>query len=479
MAERDTIDERTYGPTDQDRFAALSGDRNPIHLDAVGARREMFGAVVVHGLHLLLRALDALIGARGGGRPVRLRGQFPHPAFLAVPVTTRLVERAADASTRVSVESGGQVCLHATIEWDDAPAPTAPSAAVSEPPAGPPAAPHECAADTLTGREGQVDLWLDVPAAARDFPRLHAALGPARMAELLALTRLVGMECPGLRSIFSAFDVELAPDAPPARALRFAVERVIAGASFLKLRVAGGGIGGVLDAFLRPPPHTQAAYAQVRARVAPQEFAGQRALIVGGSRGLGEVTAKLVAAGGGHATVTYCAGRTDAERVAAEIAAAGGRCDVLHYDVAAADAAVPALARLRPTHVYYFASPKIFVKRGGPYDPSLYARFAAVYVDGLESLVAACRTAGLPHLRFFVPSSTVLDEPVRNLEEYAEAKAAAEARCALLARRGVAVTLQRLPRIATDQTLTLVRHAAGDALDILTPIVRGMNDGDG
>jgi hypothetical protein len=129
--------------------------------------------------------------------------------------------------------------------------------------------------------------------------------------------------------------------------------------------------------------------------------------------------------------------------------------------------------------VYYFASPKIFVKRGGPYDPSLYARFAAVYVDGLESLVAACRTAGLPHLRFFVPSSTVLDEPVRNLEEYAEAKAAAEARCALLARRGVAVTLQRLPRIATDQTLTLVRHAAGDALDILTPIVRGMNDGDG
>ncbi|HEY2388539.1 MAG TPA: MaoC/PaaZ C-terminal domain-containing protein [Candidatus Binatia bacterium] len=478
MAERDTIDERTYGPADQERFAALSGDRNPIHLDALRARREMFGAVVVHGMHLLLRALDAVIAGRGG-RPVRVRGQFPHPAFLGTPVTTRIGETDAGGAIHVSVESAGQVCMHATVEWSDAPPTATPPEDAAPSPAAAPAAPRLRALAALADTAGDLDLWLDAAASARDFPRLHAALGGARMAEILALTRLIGMECPGLRSIFSAFDVTLTPDASPARALRYRVERVIASASFVRLRAAGGGIDAQLDAFVRPPPEAQSSYAEARTRVSPAELAAQRALVVGGGRGLGEVAAKLVAAGGGHATVTWTAGREDAERVAAEIVAGGGSAGILHCDVARAADLVPALARLRPTHVYYFASPKIFVKRGGPYDPSLYARFTAVYVEGLEALVAACRAAGLERLRLFIPSSTVLDEPVRNLEEYADAKAAAEARCALLARRGVEVTVRRLPRVATDQTLTLVRHPAASALDILTPIVRGMSDRDG
>jgi acyl dehydratase/NAD(P)-dependent dehydrogenase (short-subunit alcohol dehydrogenase family) len=475
MAERDTIDERTYRPADQERFAALSGDRNPIHLDAVRARREMFGAVVVHGMHLLLRALDALAAA--GGTPVRVRGRFPHPAFLGTAVATRLDETDVHGATHVSAESAGQVCMHATIEWSEAPS-APPATDLLRAPAGDIATPRIQTMDDLAHAEGELGLWLDAAASARDFPHLHSALGAARMAELLALTRLIGMECPGLRSIFSAFDATLTPGAPPARALRYRVERVITSASFVKLRVTGGGIDARLDAFVRPAPETQPSYAEVRARIAPAELAAQRALVVGGGRGLGEVTAKLVAAGGGYATVTYAAGRDDAQRVAAEIDAGGGRADTLQCDVTKAGDLVAALARLRPTHVYYFASPKIFVKRGGPYDPSLYARFAAVYVEGLDALVAACRAAGLERLRVFVPSSTVLDEPVKNLEEYADAKAAAEARCAVLARRGVDVTVRRLPRIATDQTLTLVRHPAASALDILTPIVRGMSDRD-
>ena len=48
-------------------------------------------------------------------------------------------------------------------------------------------------------------------------------------------------------------------------------------------------------------------------------FAGQRSLIVGGSRGLGEVTAKIVAAGGGYPVITYMESKDEAERVAAEI----------------------------------------------------------------------------------------------------------------------------------------------------------------
>ena len=51
---------RVYSQADQARFAALSGDLNPIHVDPVIARRTGAGALVVHGVHNLLWCLDSV-----------------------------------------------------------------------------------------------------------------------------------------------------------------------------------------------------------------------------------------------------------------------------------------------------------------------------------------------------------------------------------------------------------------------------------
>ena len=50
--------DRKFTSEDQDAFAELSGDFNPLHVDAIVARRLLFGTQVVHGLHALLWALD-------------------------------------------------------------------------------------------------------------------------------------------------------------------------------------------------------------------------------------------------------------------------------------------------------------------------------------------------------------------------------------------------------------------------------------
>ena len=42
----------------QQVFAHLSGDFNPMHVDAVAARRLISGRPVVHGIHLVLWGLD-------------------------------------------------------------------------------------------------------------------------------------------------------------------------------------------------------------------------------------------------------------------------------------------------------------------------------------------------------------------------------------------------------------------------------------
>src|ERR1700758_3735474 len=54
------IAERDFVSADQERFAAVCGDRNPIHIDPVAARRSFDGVPVVHGIHALLWGLDSL-----------------------------------------------------------------------------------------------------------------------------------------------------------------------------------------------------------------------------------------------------------------------------------------------------------------------------------------------------------------------------------------------------------------------------------
>ena len=69
----------------------------------------------------------------------------------------------------------------------------------------------------------------------------------------------------------------------------------------MTIAVSGGNLRGELLASFRPPPVVQADMARVKQVIPPDEFKDSVALIVGGSRGLGEITARLIAAGGGFA----------------------------------------------------------------------------------------------------------------------------------------------------------------------------------
>ena len=48
---------------DSIKFAQLSGDWNPMHVDPLVARRTPYGTTVVHGVHVLLAVLDHVCSA--------------------------------------------------------------------------------------------------------------------------------------------------------------------------------------------------------------------------------------------------------------------------------------------------------------------------------------------------------------------------------------------------------------------------------
>ncbi len=461
----------------QERFAAFSGDRNPMHMDAVAARRTQAGEPVVHGVHTLLWALEQLAQAgQLDGGVARLKARFLKWVYLGDVATVSVVEGEAGEPLRLEVAVGGLTVLAAEVLFGDRqphaePKPWTPS----------PEAPRSIALDLtlpdLPDRSGEAFVG-PLAQAEELFPQLATLLGPAAVAEIAACSYVIGMEVPGLHSMFSKLDLTLldAPESTPRAALHYTVSYV--DERFRKLRIAVEGriVQGVLEAFVRVPPVRQASMEVIAKYVQPNEFSGIHALVIGGSRGLGELTAKLIAAGGGSVTLTYALGRAEAETVAAEIDACGGKAAALPYDVRQPPAEQIRTLQATPTHLFYFATGTIFRPKLGVLSGSMLAEFLQFYVQGFYDLCLALTARSAELLSILYPSTVFLDERPAGMTEYAMAKAAGEQLCAdmNLSLPQLRVFVPRLPKLPTDQTAGVLPERETDALEALLPILRTM-----
>ena len=330
----------------------------------------------------------------------------------------------------------------------------------------------------LAGGAGTLALGLDSAAAAALFPHLTRCLAPRQLAILLGTTRLVGMECPGLRSLYSELSLASC-DGQTGNSLNYRVTEYDRRFGMVLMQVAAPGLAGTIKAFVRPEPQAQAGYRKLKELVRCDEFSGQRALVIGGSRGLGEVTAKLLAAGAAAVKLTYHQGAEDAQRVVEEIVSGGGLAESFQYDVlnSGPDFLKGALQNWVPTHLYYFATPFIFCGTAERFSPELFDKFCAYYVRGWLATLTPLRQLGLQNA--FYPSSVAIDELPWGMAEYAAAKGAGEMLCRYLekAERGLVIHRPRFPRLETDQTASILSGSSHDPVPVLLQHLRLFRDG--
>ncbi len=111
---------------DFDRFAALSGDNNPIHVDPAFAARTTFGKTVAHGMFLYSLIHRALGEHFPGANQVSQDLMFPCPSFVGEELTIALKvlevkETTARVETIVTKPSGEIGCQgEMTIQWGQA-----------------------------------------------------------------------------------------------------------------------------------------------------------------------------------------------------------------------------------------------------------------------------------------------------------------------------------------------------------------------
>jgi hypothetical protein len=244
------------------------------------------------------------------------------------------------------------------------------------------------------------------------------------------------------------------------------------------MNIKAPGMKGKIKAFIRPMPQQQSRYLDLKSTVNSNEFSGQRSLVIGGSRGLGEVTAKLLAAGDAELKITYNQGAEDAGRIVEEISSNGGVASCFQFNILSPhqDILHKSLNNWIPTHLYYFATPPIFTGIKGQFSPGIFHGFCDYYVSGFLNTVNALKASGLNN--YFYPLSVALDELPLDMAEYVAAKKAGEMLCIFLEKnnREMVIYTPKLVRMATDQTISLLPVDNQDPVPIMLQHLRLFRD---
>ena len=446
---------------------------------------------MVHGIHTLIQAIDwwqAPVGHQG----LAMTCTFDHPVSVGDVVQYCQTENGPNRSV-IKATVDGLVCTEIGITHDKAALGRASNRA---PPHGVEESdgaeslrtlgglrqPLDESAASWSGQHILVPAQADGPALATRYPTAAQALSPAAMASLAGLSYFVGMVCPGLHSVFSSLSFRLGQPAPADGQLLLRVTRF--DPRFKLFTVAfDGGLEGELRAFLRPPPQAQPSAKTLKAHVRQGEFLGARALVIGGSRGLGELCAKLLAVGGAEVLISYAQGQADAQRVVDDIALAdAGTCNALALDLLTQPFESLQVDVNSLSTVFYFATPRIYNKRAGLFDAQTFENFCRFYLQRFHALCLWLENRTVErNVKVYLPSTVFITERPKGMTEYAMAKAAAEVLAADLNRqlRHVEVIFTRLPRLATDQTSTIMGSDTGSNVDVLLPLLRQLNGADG
>ena len=449
--------ERTFSLADLIEFAELSGDFNPLHTDPVAARRTPFGECVTHGVFVLMWALECWQTQSGSARRwQKISAKFLRPVQTGLKVVATAKIKDAGEISIVVTESG-----RVLLQCDLTSAGAGPALISSRVRCGipPREVPERARLQTAAAGGEALDLFWPEKLGSRLFPSLARTQLPDDLSALLASTRVVGMKVPGEHSVFLQLEMVFEPHPEIFESFTYRVAEYRKSSQRLGISIAGSVAHGMLWALVRPAPVTQPDMAAVQQQVLPDRFGRRRVIVIGGSRGLGEIAAKVLAAGGVEVALSYRLGSDDANRVARDIVAAGGHAFAFQLDITNPEWEKSLTMNCpRYDHLCYFPTPPIVGGDGSTFNGELFAKFCDVYVGAFVNVAQwlAKQTAG--QFALFNASTIYVETPPLRQLEYAAAKAASEACCRWLAGAypKARVYAARFPRLNTDQTASFL-----------------------
>lgn len=447
-------------------FAKLSNDFNPIHVDSLYAWRSMFGKQLVHGIHQVLICLEDL--AKNINEKIfisKISAKFEYPAGVNEIISIDNINFSETYSEYVIKNERGLTLTTIKVNYkkksfndvkfkriDYSMSPLEP---------------------TNFAKENLVEpLYYDKTFFKELFTYSSFYVSPVNLAVLLASTRIVGMKYPGLNSIYNAFTFEFNENANLSNSIHYSVSDKHITLNMLNIKLDDTFIRGQIKAFIRPVAPKYKTLKELNGLLPVNSFKNQRALIIGGTRGIGLQCLRLLATAGASTMFTYFKNLNEADKIVEEFANESINTNYLQVDVSnLSKESLETIKAFNPTSIYYFATPKI-LNNNSNLDENLLQKFISYYVIGLDKILVSLKSELKPII--FVPSTVYLDEKPTNLSEYVIAKSASEMFLKLLEKKGYKIYNPRFPKVSTEQTMSLFKQKTVEPEEVLLKELQSM-----
>jgi len=449
---------KTFTIEDQKLFAQYTGDLNPIHIDPIFARKTLAGECIVYGIFGVMWAFNQLIKIEGL-YPQSFDAQFLKTIPLNKPITClwdKLKSKIIIVQDRILLTS--ILIKIGDVSKDDH---------LNIMCKAPDAEPKNPLFKDISINEN-MPLYFrgDLSCGKKLFPELNTAYGDGITSELACTSEIIGMQIPGLNSLFLRIRGSITSNwAAP----KCCVTQVDSRASLIKISFEGSHLKCELSAIFRPPPHKPKHIKDLSIYVKSDEFKGINALIIGGSRGIGRLTAKLLASGGAKIVLTYATGENDAFELQEELKNHGFACNVKKF-IIGQDITLPIESF---DQIYYFPTPKI-AKESGDNNNDLFKKYQHYYVSCFENILDLCQKNKLSPAIFY-PSTDFIDSNPGDFKNYINAKKNGEQICKNYKEKyHMKIIYPRLPRLETDQTTSIFPEKFQDSTEVMLPYLRIM-----
>tara|TARA_Y100001970_G_scaffold286159_1_gene407658 strand:+ start:21283 stop:22716 length:1434 start_codon:yes stop_codon:yes gene_type:complete len=279
------------------------------------------------------------------------------------------------------------------------------------------------------------------------FPLVCKNIGVNRAISISMLSTSVGMYWPGKYSLFYSAEINFHNNFFDEVILnKFNYDKRF---SITDFKFRSYGINANIRSIFKGLKINQSPYKIIKKIVKKNEFKSQNALIIGGSRGLGEVTTKLILAGNGKVVSTYLNNKTYIKENFSDINNKKS-LKFLKYNIYHNIK----FSKLNINTLYYFASPKIERVKSNEFDYEIFSEFNDFYLVEFYKIIKSFLIKPKKIIVFY-PSTTFINYPEEKFKEYIEAKKNGEKIAKILEKKyrkyGLKIIIKRLPPLLTDQ----------------------------
>ena len=457
------ISRRSFNLEDQKKFADFSGDINPIHLSEKYARKTPPGKPIVHGINTFLWALDGYCKSENNLYE-KINIKFLQPIYLNEEIfcyfypNEKKIEVSDNNIVFLTATFNGAEYTNKRIDYNKTPE----KIVINE---------YDINdIDTMLHSNQLLDFSYTANSELIKplYPNLYKKITHSIICEIGCLSAIVGMQLPGLHSIFVSLKIDLSN--LDQRTIN-AVEIIKADNRFniVDIKASSENITSIMRAIVRPKPIIGLSSNELKGLLAFEKKFNKKILVIGGSRGLGSIVVKILSLLGCSVTFTYSKGKEEALNLKEELSKSGKDVEFIKFDINEPN--MGELFLSNPEYIFYFPTPKIFVKRSKIFEEHLYKNFYFYYVDSFTKIF----NKSLEHSvnSIFYPSSIAIAEDSNDMPEYVKAKSEGEVLCDKLKRKNkVNILMKRLPRTLTDQTSTNLDIKSETPFDVMMPIIK-------